>query len=331
MSDESSPRWAKRLAPYARPDNRRAAFELAVTLALYVLCWLAMLALYAAHPVLTLLLSIPAAGLMIRLFIVQHDCGHAAMFASSRANDWIGRALGVLTMTPYDYWRHAHALHHASSGNLDKRGIGDIDTLTVAEYKALGPLGRLRYRAYRHPLVMFVLGPAYLFLIQHRMPFSAIGNSHIPWGNLMATNAGIAALWGLLAWLVGWQAFLLIQVPIIVIGASIGVWLFYVQHQFDPTYWERAPLWQRERAALEGSSFYDLPKPLMWITGNIGIHHVHHLVSRIPFYRLPQVIADFPELVGESRLTFWQSLKCVRLTLWCEQTKRLVPFGAAAA
>jgi omega-6 fatty acid desaturase (delta-12 desaturase) len=276
--------------------------------------------------VLTLLAAIPTAGLMVRLFMIQHDCGHSALFTSRKANDWVGRIAGVLTLTPYDYWRHSHALHHAGSGNLDRRGFGDIDTLTIGEYLALGRLGRLRYRLYRHPLVMFGLGPSYLFILRHRLPFGAMKQGRMPWLSTIATDLAIAAVCGLLIYLVGLAAFLSIQLPIVMIGASVGVWLFYVQHQFERTYWERNPDWSHKTAALHGSSYYDLPRPLMWITGNIGIHHLHHLSSRIPFHRLPQVLKDHPELKQIGRLTLWQSLKCVRLTLWDEDAKRLVSF-----
>lgn len=288
--------------------------------------WFAMWALSQVSPILTLLAAIPTAGMMVRLFMIQHDCGHSALFTSRMVNDWVGRAAGVLTLTPYDYWRQAHALHHAGSGNLDRRGFGDIDTLTIGEYLALDRLGRLRYRLYRHPLVMFGLGPAYLFILRHRLPFGAMKQGQMPWLSTLATNLAIAAVCGLLIYLVGLPAFLLIQLPVVIIGASIGVWLFYVQHQFERTYWERNPDWKHETAALHGSSYYDLPRPLMWITGNIGIHHLHHLSSRIPFHRLPQVLKDHPELKQIGRLTFWQSLKCVRLTLWDEKAKRLISF-----
>lgn len=288
--------------------------------------WFAMWALSQVSPILTLLAAIPTAGMMVRLFMIQHDCGHSALFTSRMVNDWVGRAAGVLTLTPYDYWRQAHALHHAGSGNLDRRGFGDIDTLTIGEYLALDRLGRLRYRLYRHPLVMFGLGPAYLFILRHRLPFGAMKQGQMPWLSTLATNLAIAAVCGLLIYLVGLPAFLLIQLPVVIIGASIGVWLFYVQHQFERTHWERNPDWKHETAALHGSSYYDLPRPLMWITGNIGIHHLHHLSSRIPFHRLPQVLKDHPELKQIGRLTFWQSLKCVRLTLWDEDGKRLISF-----
>lgn len=288
--------------------------------------WFAMWALSQVSPILTLLAAIPTAGMMVRLFMIQHDCGHSALFTSRMVNDWVGRAAGVLTLTPYDYWRQAHALHHAGSGNLDRRGFGDIDTLTIGEYLALDRLGRLRYRLYRHPLVMFGLGPAYLFILRHRLPFGAMKQGQMPWLSTLATNLAIAAVCGLLIYLVGLPAFLLIQLPVVIIGASIGVWLFYVQHQFERTHWERDPDWKHETAALHGSSYYDLPRPLMWITGNIGIHHLHHLSSRIPFHRLPRVLKDHPELKQIGRLTFWQSLKCVRLTLWDEKAKRLISF-----
>jgi omega-6 fatty acid desaturase (delta-12 desaturase) len=288
--------------------------------------WFAMWALSQVSPILTLLAAIPTAGMMVRLFMIQHDCGHSALFTSRMVNDWVGRVAGVLTLTPYDYWRQAHALHHAGSGNLDRRGFGDIDTLTIGEYLALDRLGRLRYRLYRHPLVMFGLGPAYLFILRHRLPFGAMKQGQMPWLSTLATNLAITAVCGLLIYLVGLPAFLLIQLPVVIIGASIGVWLFYVQHQFERTHWERNPDWKHETAALHGSSYYDLPRPLMWITGNIGIHHLHHLSSRIPFHRLPQVLKDHPELKQIGRLTFWQSLKCVRLTLWDEDGKRLISF-----
>lgn len=318
--------WNARLAPYRQPDNWRATVEILVTAIPFAALWFAMWALSQVSFVLMLLLAIPTAGLMVRLFMIQHDCGHSAFFTSRKANDWVGRIFGVLTLTPYDYWRQSHALHHAGSGNLDRRGIGDINTLTVGEYLALGRLGRLKYRLYRHPLVMFGLGPSYLFILRHRLPLGAMAQGRMPWLSTIATDLAIAAVCGLLIYLVGLAAFLLIQLPIVMIGASVGVWLFYVQHQFERTHWERNTDWSHESAALHGSSYYDLPRPLMWITGNIGIHHLHHLSSRIPFHRLPQVLEDHPELKEVGRLTLWQSLRCVRLTLWDEDAKRLVSF-----
>jgi acyl-lipid omega-6 desaturase (Delta-12 desaturase) len=325
MNDVSK-KWVARLAPYKNPDNLQGVFEIIVTVVPFVALWVAMWHLMSVSYLLVLLLSVPAAGLVVRLFIIQHDCGHNAMFSSQTANDWVGRVLGVFTLTPYDYWRHSHALHHASSGNLDKRGFGDIDTLTVDEYLAMPLSGRLKYKLYRHPIVMFGLGPAYLFVFQHRLPIGAMKKGLVPWTSTLGTNLGIAAIYALMMYLVGWQTFLMIQMPVVLIGASIGVWLFYVQHQFDETHWESGKDWQREFAALHGSSFYDLPKPLMWLTGNIGIHHVHHLSSRIPFHRLPKILKDYPELKEIGRLTLWESIKCVPLTLWDEKAKKLISF-----
>lgn len=266
---------------------------------------------------------------MVRLFILQHDCGHGSMFSSTFANDWVGRFLGVFTFTPYDYWRRLHASHHATSGDLDRRGMGDIDTLTVAEYKAKNKMGKLRYRLYRNPLVMFGLGPAYMFLLRHRLPVGAMKEGLTGWISTLATNAGIVVMALLLIKFAGLGAFLLIQLPIVVLGASIGVWLFYVQHQYEDTYWDTRPEWSRENGALQGSSYYDLPKPIMWITGYIGIHHVHHLSSRIPFYKLPKVMKAHPELKDIGRLKFWESLRSVHLALWDENAKKLISFRDA--
>jgi acyl-lipid omega-6 desaturase (Delta-12 desaturase) len=260
---------------------------------------------------------------------LQHDCGHLSMFTSKQTNDWVGRALGILTITPYDYWRHSHAMHHAGSGNLDRRGMGDIKTLTLAEYEALGFWGRVRYRLYRNPITLFVIGPVYVFMFNQRMPPDCIRQGRSSWMSVLCTNIAIVVFSAVLIYCVGWQAFVFVHLPIIAVASSIGVWLFYVQHQFDETHWETNPHWSHEHAALHGSSFYDLPAPLMWLTGNIGIHHLHHPSSRIPFYRLPHVLRDFPELREVGRLTLWQSFKCVNLVLWDEASKKLVSFREA--
>jgi len=322
--------WSARLAQYRRPDNKRAVIELAITVVPFIALWLIILWLFHIGMVTThiaaLLALIPAGGLMVRLFIIQHDCGHGSMFSSRRANDWTGRVLGVVTLTPYEYWKSLHAAHHAHSGNLDRRGMGDIDTLTVDEYLNKGFFGRLLYRLYRHPIVMFGLGPAYLFLFRHRLPVGAMTAGHKPWISALANNLGIIALSTIVIYLTSWSTFLIIQIPIVVLAASIGVWMFYVQHQFENTHWDKSPTWKHENAALHGSSYYDLPKPLMWITGNIGIHHVHHLSSRIPFHKLPQVVKDHPELANIGRLTLQESLRCVKLALWDERKQELISF-----
>ena len=324
--------WSKLLTPYKAPNNTRAISELFVTLLPFIALWMAtyLLSIYYSY-ILALPLTIPAAMFLVRIFIIQHDCGHGSFLTNWTANRWIGRLLGVLTCTPYDLWQRNHAMHHASSGALEHRGIGDITTLTIDEYNSKGFWGRLIYRLYRNPLVLFVIGPAYVFLLEHRIPKGMMTLGWKPWVTVMLTNVGIIALAALLIWTIGLWEFLSIQLPITLLAASIGVWLFYVQHQFEETVWDEKEDWDRREAAMHGSSHYDLPKPLDWLSGNIGIHHVHHLCSQIPFYRLPEVLKDFPELKDINRLTLWQSLKCVRLTLWDPKSYRLLSFKEARA
>lgn len=329
----NSKNWTVLLAPFRTADNTRAMVEILVTVIPLVAVWLLLWRLLQESGLLStlafVLLLLPASGLMVRLFILQHDCGHGAMFRSQNVNNWVGRFLGVFTFTPYDYWRRLHANHHAASGDLDRRGIGDIDTLTVAEYKARNKAGKLIYRLYRSPIIMFGLGPSYLFLLRHRLPIGAMNKGLSGWVSTLATNAGIIMMSLLLIKFAGLDAFLLIQIPMVVLAASIGVWLFYVQHQYEETYWDTRPDWSHENGALQGSSYYELPRPIMWITGNIGIHHVHHLSSRIPFYNLPKVMKAHPELKDVGRLTFLESLRCVNLALWDESAKRLISFRDA--
>ena len=315
------------LLRFSEPDPARALFELGITALALVLLWVLMWLSLDVGYWLTLLLAVPAAGFMVRLFLIQHDCGHGAFFRGRLVNDWVGRVLGVLTLTPYDYWKRNHAMHHATSNNLDRRGIGDIDTLTVEEYRARSLPGRIFYRIYRNGLVMFGLGAAYMFFLQHRLPIYQMRLGWRPWVSTMATNAAIALAAAVMIWLVGPGPFLMVHLPIVLLAASMGVWLFYVQHQFEDVQWSRDGNWALHDAALSGSSYYELPGVLRWFTANIGIHHVHHLNSRIPYYRLPQVLRDFPELKKVGRLTVLQSLRGVRLALWCESRKKLVSFA----
>ncbi len=322
-------RWAQELAPYGRPSDLRGVAEIAMTILPLVTLWIIMWLTIDYGYWLTLLLALPAAGLLARMFMIQHDCGHGSFFGHRLANDWTGRVIGVLTLTPYGFWKRTHAMHHANSGNLDRRGIGDIETLTVAEYRARSAWGRLGYRLYRHPLVMFGLGPAYLFILQHRLPVGLMRRGWRPWLSAMGTNLAIGAVVTTLAWLISAETFLLVHLPVMLLAASFGVWLFFVQHQFEDTLWDREGDWNWHEAALGGSSHYDLPAVLRWFTANIGIHHLHHLCSRIPFYRLSQALRDHPELRDVSRLTLLESLGCVRLALWDEERRRLVPFRDA--
>ena len=323
---------SRALLRYREPSTIRSLLELWITvvplLALWTLMWLG---LQLGSFWLYGLTVLPAAGFLLRLFMIQHDCGHGAFFRSRRTNDWAGRVIGILTLTPYDYWRRTHAAHHAGAGNLDWRGIGDIDTLTVCEYQALSPWSRLRYRLYRHPLVMFGFGPFWLFFMQYRLPVGLMRAGWQPWISTMTTNGAIALAAILLMWALGLSSFLLLYVPVALLASSMGVWLFYVQHQFEETLWKRHTDWNAQEAALHGSSYYDLPGWLRWFTANIGVHHVHHLASRIPYYRLPEVMRDFPSLQTVSRLTLTESLQSVRLVLWDEDRQRLISFADLAA
>jgi len=328
VPDVPDPRTLLReIAGYAKPRTARSLFELAVTLIpftlLLVVMWIAVSAGYWP----ALLLAAPAGVFLVRLFLIQHDCGHGSFFHKRAANDWVGRAISVLTLTPYDYWRRTHALHHARTGNLDHRGVGDVETLTVSEFDALGRGGRLLYRLYRHPAVMFGLGPAWVFLFLHRVPVGFMRAGWRPWLSVMATNAAIAVVAAAIIWLIGLAAFMLIHLPVLLIAATIGVWLFYVQHQFEDARWDRDSSWSFHEAALHGSSHYDLPGVLRWLTANIGVHHVHHLSSRIPSYRLSEVLRDRAELREIGRLTLLQSFRTVSLTLWDEKKRRLVSFS----
>jgi omega-6 fatty acid desaturase (delta-12 desaturase) len=324
--------WALALRRYREPSVARGVFELAITFVPFAILWALMaFALHSGQFWLYAILILPTAGLLVRLFMIQHDCGHGSFFPHRAGNDWTGRLIGVLTMTPYDYWRRSHAIHHATSGNLDQRGIGDIEMLTIREYFARGWWGRFQYRLYRHPAVMFGLGPFYLFVIQHRLPFGFMRKGAAPWISAMTTNIGIFAAAAVLMWAVGALPFLLVHLPVVAIGAMAGVWLFYVQHQFERTTWDEEKTWDAHEAALHGSSHYDLPVILRWFTANIGVHHVHHLSNRIPYYRLGEVLRDHPSLRQIGRITLLQSLACVRLTLWDEDNRRLVSFREAGA
>ncbi|WP_137387585.1 MULTISPECIES: fatty acid desaturase [Hyphomicrobiales] len=321
--------WTTVLAQYRKPSAIRSTVEVATTALPFVALWALTAVAVANGYWWGLLLTVPAAGFLVRLFILQHDCGHGALFASRGINDWTGRVIGVFTLTPYDYWRRTHAVHHATAGNLDKRGIGDVNTLTVGEYRALSWWGRVRYRLYRHPAVMFGLGPAWLFICQYRLPLGLMRAGVQPWVSTIATNIGAALPVAGLMWFMGIGPFLMVQVPITLMAATTGVWLFYIQHQFEQTHWSDGEDWKFQDAALYGSSHYDLPFPLRWITGNIGIHHVHHLAAKVPFYRLPEVLRDHPDLRHIGRITLLQSLSCVKLVLWDEKAKRLVSFREA--
>lgn len=326
QQDQGQSNWRAMVAPYLQPDGRRAAIQLLNTVLPFLAVMAgALAALDHGFPVAMLLLPV-GAFLLVRLFMFQHDCGHGSFFAARWANDLLGWGLSVLTLTPYTVWRADHATHHASNGNLDRRGVGDVTTLTVTEYLALPRWRRLAYRLYRHPLVMFGAGPAWMFLIVPRLPARNRWRRWRDWLSIIGTDVALAALLATLMLTLGPVAVLLGWLPVILLAATIGVWLFYIQHQFEGAYWQPRPQWDFAAAALEGSSFYDLPPALHWLTGNIGFHHIHHLASKIPNYRLRDCFKANPALQAAPRLTLRSSLACARLALWDTEQHRLVSF-----
>ncbi|NRB19320.1 MAG: fatty acid desaturase [Rhodobacteraceae bacterium] len=320
--------WVKTLAKYREPNQLRSAFELAVTAGPFVLLWALAWWSMSVSYWLTFGISTVNALFLLRLFTIQHDCGHGSFFKNRLVSDWVGRIIGVLTLTPYDVWRRTHSAHHSASGNLGKRGMGDIHTLTVTEYQELKRFDRLMYRVYRNPITLFAFGPGYLFFVQNRVPLGLM-NSLRYWVSAMGTNITIVVALLVIWYFGGLAPVFLIFVPSTLLAATAGMWLFYVQHQFEDTRWEQDEDWQLHDAALHGSSHYVLPSVLQWFSANIGIHHVHHLYSRIPFYRLTEVLRDHQILAESNRMTVRESLNCARLHLWDEKSSQLLSFSQA--
>lgn len=323
--------WRAIVAPYVKPDDRRALIQLVTTGLPFVLVITTMLiALNHGYLVASALFPVGAA-LLVRLFMFQHDCGHGSFFRAHWANDLLGRILGVFTLTPYKSWSRDHAVHHASMGNLDRRGIGDVTTLTLTEYFALSGFRRLAYRLYRHPLVMFGVGPVWLFFIANRIPTGNPKREWKIWLSVLGTDLALAIIFTVLLWVFGPAAVVFGLLPVLLLAATIGVWLFYIQHQFENAYWEPRLQWNYYTAALQGASFYDLPRPMHWITGNIGFHHIHHLSSKIPNYRLQECHNSNAIFLTAPRLTLWSSFKCARLALWDAERRYLIPFSKLGA
>ncbi len=316
------------LSKFTKPHLGSAIWQLLNTLSPFFMLWALMVWSVVDGWAYgwTLLLALPTAGLYVRVFIFQHDCGHGSYFASEKANQFVGAALGVITLFPYGYWKKTHAIHHGTSGNLDRREIGDIETITVAEYQTRSWFGRLCYRFYRSTPVLLGIGPCYQFIIKHRFPFDMPFTWKKEWASVLMNNFMILLVGAILCIWFDWRAILMVHVPIVLIAGALGVWLFYVQHTFEMAYWTRKEDWNAQKAAVSGSSYYDLPKVMHWFTGNIGYHHIHHLASRIPNYRLREAFESSPLLQLAPRLTIWASLKCARLKLWDEELQRMVGF-----
>jgi omega-6 fatty acid desaturase (delta-12 desaturase) len=316
--------WKQVVARYQQPSLWRSVWQLADTLIPYTVLWFLMYRSLAVSYWITLALAIPAAGFLVRVFIIHHDCGHGAFFKSQKANDICGFITGVLVFTPYHFWRWEHAVHHAGAGDLDRRGLGAVWTLTVQEYLEASRWKRFTYRLVRNPFVLFGLAPSFLFLVLRR--FSSARASKRDRHSVYWTNLAILAMAAALSWILGFKAYLLIQLPVMVVSSSVGVWLFYVQHQFEGVYWQRHGQWDYTAAALEGSSFYKLPRVLQWFSGNIGFHHIHHLSPRIPNYNLEKCHHSHPLFQSVAPVTLRSSLKSLSFRLWDEPRQQLVGF-----
>lgn len=317
--------WKELVAPFQRPTTARSVWQLVNTLVPYVALWGLMYWSVGVSYWLTLPLAILAAGFLVRVFIIFHDCGHGSFFRSKRANEIVGFFAGVLTFTPFQHWRWEHATHHATAGDLDKRGIGDVWTMTVQEYLESSRWKRFAYRLARNPFILFVVAPLALFLVMERFPARKAG-SRERW-SVYLTNLALLVMAGGLGMAFGFKEYLLIQLTVVAMAGSAGVWLFYVQHQFEGVYWARHDDWDYTTVALQGSSFYKLPKVLQWFTGNIGFHHIHHLRPAIPNYNLERCHEAVPLFQTVKPVTLLASFKSLTFRLWDEQRQRLVGYG----
>jgi omega-6 fatty acid desaturase (delta-12 desaturase) len=330
VSPEQASDMAGQLAEHELRSDWRACSQVLTTAGPFVALWIAAWASLEVSYLLTLLLAIPTGGFLVRFFVLQHDCGHRSLFRSPLANKVAGRLISVLTFAPFDQWRRNHAVHHATSGNLDRRGVGDITTLTVDEYHGLSLIRRLAYRAYRNPVLMFGLGGIYVILVKQRVPFGPRGRSRWWWVSSQMSNLAIALTISMLCWAIGLESFIKVHAPVFLVYTTIGIWLFFAEHQFQNTYWRTDAQWDFHEAGISGSSYLTLPRPLQWLTANIGIHHVHHLNPRIPNYRLQECIRARPYLAETNQLTLRDAIWATRLALWDPNRMQLVGFRDVA-
>jgi len=321
------PSWENLVKKYQTAINRKSIWQLCNSFLPLIIIWYLMYLSIDVSYWITLLLALPAAGFVVRIFIIQHDCGHGSFFKSKLANDFWGMAGSFFTLTPYHYWRKKHSIHHASAGKLEKRGVGDIYTMTVDEFLQQSRWGRFKYRLYRNPIILFVIIPVILFVVLYRLPISETKEIKKFRFSVYITSVVITLIAAGLIWLIGWQSFLMVQLPITFIASTTGTWLFYVQHQFEDTYWSENDGWDYASAAMQGSSYYKLPKVLQWFTGNIGFHHIHHLSPKIPNYLLEKCHKDNPFFQEGAVLNIRKSFKSLFLRLWDENQKKLISFN----
>jgi len=325
----------KHCADFQKADNLKAVFQVLNTLIPFVIIYAIMVMSFNSAYWLSVLLTIPASLLLVRLFIIQHDCGHNSFFTKRKWNNRVGRLLSVLTWTPYDFWRRTHNLHHASSGNLDNRGFGSIETITIDEYKALTPKLQFWYRVYRNPYILLLLGTPFFIIVAQRFAFvtpfpfckikQSIEASSI-WKSVYGLNLAIVSLFGALGMVIGFDVLFITYIPILIGTSWLGGWMFFIQHQFEDAHWDNQDNWEHQEAALMGSSFYDLHPVLQWFTGNIGLHHIHHLNARIPNYRLQECMDKDDNLKDINHIKLWESLKCAKLALWDEKNRKMITF-----
>jgi acyl-lipid omega-6 desaturase (Delta-12 desaturase) len=321
-----SPRY-ETLGGYAQPRVGRGLLDIATSAIPYLVLCVVMYLMLGVSYWIVIALIIPTAGFLVRVFVVFHDCSHGSLLPSRRANTWAGRVLGLLVLTPFRCFRHEHAGHHATAGDLDRRGVGDVETLTVAEYQGRPQRGRLAYRLFRHPLVMFGLGPVFAMLIEPRLVRRGVPSRMR--SSVLGLDAALVIIAGALCWLIGWEDVLIVWAPAALLAGSVGIWLFYVQHQFENTYWQRHGDWSYAEAALRGSSYLQLPKLLQFFTANIGLHHVHHLNARIPNYNLQRAHDTNVIFAGVPTVTIRDGLRAVKFKLWDEDSSQLVTFAHA--
>ncbi|SFB28072.1 omega-6 fatty acid desaturase (delta-12 desaturase) [Lentibacillus halodurans] len=329
MSKQKQAQLKKSVAAFAKSDTKASIQQLINTIPPFFLIWFLAYQSLSVSIWLTLPLLVVASGFVVRIFIIFHDCTHGSFFKNGKANRVVGSITGIITLFAFEKWKRSHAIHHATSSNLDKRGTGDIWVMTVDEYMNASFWGRLTYRLYRNPIVMFGLGPFYLFLLSNR--FNRKGAKQKERLNTYLINASVAVIYALLIWTIGWQAFLIIQLPIIFMSGSLGIWLFYVQHQFEDSYFENEEEWDFVKAAVDGSSYYKLPKVIQWMTGSIGFHHVHHLSPKVPNYHLEKAHESTPPLQQATTITLASSLKSIRFRLFDEANKSFVSFKEVKA